>query len=292
MTARLIKEVAEPSVVPTTPDGSATLASRSVDDVAMSYAYFHTDLDTIKRVEIQNQKLTKASGYGKVKAWIKLADGTSRVEDWTNEDRIVFCRDKASQKITDLLILYTNSDPDPVDEPLVWNEGKLYYDSVGCGYQGTVHVTRHEPDGSFDETIDVAATLVNPPLSNYGNTLVYAAARYTVSYKGTQVDGLCTYSIGPVEQTFDGSNVAASVILFDTSTNPPTYSAQAPFFLPATETVVCPEGTSMKASAAVGLWWDIPGGMFKVNPDGSLSGTYTDGSRTYTWSFAPDTGDE
>ena len=288
----LLKELAEPSVTPTSPDGSATLPSRSVDDLAMSYAYFHTDLDTIKRVEIQNQKLAQDSSHAKIQAWIKLADGTTRVEDWTKKDRVVFCRDKASQKITDLLILYTNSDPDPVDEPIVFNEGKLYYDSIGCGYQGTMHVKRHEPDGSADETTDVTATLVHIPGADFGNTVIYAAQRYTVKYQGTKKLNGCTDTIGPVEQTFEAPNVAASIITFDTSTSPPGYSAQAPFFMQATETDVCTYGTTEMTSAAAGLWWDLPPGLFKVKPDGSLAETYVDGSRTYTWSFTPDTGDE
>ena len=55
---------------------------------------------------------------------------------------------------------------------------------------------------------------------------------------------------------------------------------------------MCPDGTSQHPAAAVGLWWVIPAGQFKVKSDGSLADTYTDDEgRVYTWSFQPDTGD-
>jgi hypothetical protein len=284
-------EGASPSVVPLSDDGSAKLPLRAVRPLAFIYAYFHTDRDTIKRVGIENQKLTQDSPFARIQAWIRLADGTTRVEDWTKKDRIAFCRDKASEKITDLVIIYSNSNPDPGQQPLVWNDGKLSYDSIGCGYQGTMHVTRHDPDGTFDETIDVTATLVHVPGADFGNTVVYAAAKYTVRYKGIQRINDCTTTIGPVEKTFAGSDVAASVIQFDTGASPPTYSAQAPFFMQAIETEVCPDGTTERTAAAAGLWWDAPPGQ-QVKPDGSLSGTVVSGPRTYTWSFTPDVGDE
>jgi hypothetical protein len=154
-----------------------------------------------------------------------------------------------------------------------------------------MHIKRHEEDGSFDETIDVEATLQHEPDADFGTTAIYSTPRYTVRYRGTQNTGSCSSSIGPVQKTFNGDGVL-SVISFDLSTSPPGYSAQAGFFIPATETIVCPEGTTQRASAAVGIWWDLPPGPFQVKPDGSLAETYVDGSRTYTWSFTPDTGDE
>jgi hypothetical protein len=39
---------------------------------------------------------------------------------------------------------------------------------------------------------------------------------------------------------------------------------------------------------AGGEWLKIPKGLFRVNPDGSLSGSYTEGIRTWTWDLRPD----
>ena len=292
ISAALDPQSAEPFLELSSDGDSFDLPSRSVPHLAMSYAYVKVEKDTIKWIGIQTQPLAQSSGSTKVSAWIKLADGTTRIEDWTGKDRVVFCRDKASQRVSELMILYTNSSSDPDGQAAVWNDGKVMYDSIGCGYHGTVHLARHEPDGSFDETIDTEATLLHMQGADYGNSVIYAAAKYTVRYKGTQQGSGCTDTIGPVQQTFEGSNVLASLITFDISSSPAGYSAQAPFFMQATETDVCPWGTTQQTSAAAGLWWDIPADLFKVKPDGSLADTYTDGSRVWTWNFQPDVGDD
>jgi hypothetical protein len=259
----------------------------------MSYSFFQTDFDDIKRVEIQVPKLAQDSKYAKLEAWIKLADGSTRKEDWTKKERVVFCRDKNGQKVTAVLMLYTNSTPDLLGDPIVWNEGKITWDSIGCGYHGTVHVTRHDEDAELDETTDVTATFLHVPDGDYGNTVQYAAGEYTVRYQGTQQNSGCTVSVGPVERTFTGNDAVSSLLTFDTSTSPPTYSAACAFFFQATETDVCPTGTTQHPSAAVGLWWMIPALHFQVKPDGSLADSYTDEEgRKYTWSIQPDTGDD
>jgi hypothetical protein len=293
LTPGLDRGSAEPFVWPDSPDGSQTLSSRSVDPLAMRYSFFQFDLDTIKRVEIQVPKLAQSSPYAKVQAWIKLADGSTRTEDWTKKEHVVFCRDKDSQKVKEVLMLYTNSTPDLLGDATVWNEGKITWDSIGCGYHGTVHVVLHDTADSLDETTDATATFLHVPDGDYGTTVQYAAGEYTVRYQGTQDLNGCTDSVGPAEHTFSGNDAFASLLTFDTSTSPPTYSAACAFLFAATETEVCPTGTSQHQSAAVGLWWMIPPGHFQVKSDGSLADTYTDDEgRKFTWSLQPDTGDD
>jgi hypothetical protein len=288
ISAALVPESAEPFLELSSDGDSFDLASRTVPHLAMSYAYIKVEKDTIKRVEVQNQPLAQGSGGTKITAWIKMADGTTHTEDWTGKERVVYCRDKAGQRVNELMILYTNSSADPNGQEAVWGDGKVIYDSIGCGYQGTAHYIKHEPDGSFDETADVTASFVR--VDHTGTTAVYSSPQYTVTYKGKQVDS-CTTTFGQVTHTFGPGDpfLLASVLTFDTSSSPATYSCQAPFFIQGTETEVCPYGTSQHAAAAPGIWLNVPqNGQFKVNPDGSFSGTYTDGSSTWTWNFKPD----
>jgi hypothetical protein len=289
LTGGLIPNAAQPFASAESADGSRTIPSLSVEPLAMRYSLFETDLDTIKRVAFQVPKLAQGSSFAKIQALVKLADGTTRLEDWTKKERVVFCRDKDGQKVVKVLMLYTNGNSDSTGPAIVWNDGKIEWDSIGCGYHGTVHVKLQTDD--LDETTDVTAAFVHVPDGDFGNTVQYASGEYTVRYQGTQENAGCTDSVGPVSHTFSGNDAFASLLTFDTSTSPPGYSAACAFFFEATETSVCPDGTTQHPAAAVGLWWMIPAGQFKVKPDGSLADTYTDDEgRVYTWSFQPDTG--
>ena len=139
-------------------DGNDSLSPRSVDHLGMRYAYIDVVNDSIKRLEIQNQLVGSGSPSAKTQAWIKLADGSTRVEDWTSKDRVVFCRDKANENVTKVLIMYTNSG---LEEKVVWSEGKVIYDSVGCGgFRGSTRTTMRlttDGGGSVSETIEVTA---------------------------------------------------------------------------------------------------------------------------------------
>ena len=293
---------AVPQVLQVRTDGSATLPSRSLEHLAMSYAYFSTDTDVIRRVEFQTQPLAQPSPYAKTQAWIKLADGTTRVEDWTSKDRVVFCRDKASEKITDVLVLYTNSNPDPTSDDIVWNEGKINYDSIGCGYHGTVNGTSHYENSAYtkDETIDATeATFVQASDS----TSAFYAARYTIRYQATErtkdifTGEWCTETIGPVTRTINCSVCdGGDLLITPTGPNAGYYSALVSAGIenvPVTNP--CPRGTPPGAIAV--QWWNTQYGQYKANSDGSLTGTFTGYAVpgdptserfTYTWSFIPD----
>ena len=270
-------------------NGTRTLPSRSVDPLAMSYVYVNVKNDAIKRIEIQNQEPTAQSGTPKTQAWIKLADGTTRHEDWTEKPRPVFCRDKASENVVELLILYTNSGPDDNGAPIVWDDGKIVYDSIGCGgFDGTVHETGH-PGNGLNETIDVTASfrLVSPDQTTLTE---YYAAQFTVRYFLTGTLGSCTVTMGPITRTFsfDSSTAGQSSLVIDKSVTPAAYYAEGDWALQGNQTTACPDGTTTVLSAVSFQWLKIPQGQFTVNNDGSLSGTYTDSlGRTWTWNFKP-----
>jgi hypothetical protein len=288
----LVDKIASPYIELTAGGGSASLPSRSVNPRAMDYAYVKVTNDAIKRIEIQNQIPVSNSGSPKVQAWIKLADGTTRVDDWTQKTRVVFCRDKASDHITDLLILYTNGTGASDGDAFVWNPGKVIYDTAGCaGYDGTVHETGH-PGTGLTETIDVTASF-RPTAPNQGTLTEYYAAQLTIRYYLTGQLGSCTVTMGPITRTlsFDPSSGQSSLII-DRNVSPPGYYAEGDWALQGDQTTACPSGTTTVQSAAAFQWLKIPQGQFTVANDGSLSGTYSDTlGRTWSWNFKPNQDD-
>jgi len=291
LTNGLVAKIANPYLELTATGGSSSLPSRSVNPRAMDYAFVDVTNDGLKRVTVQIQTAASQSGTGtpKIQAWIKLADNTTRTEDWTTKDEVVFCRDKASEHISQLLILYTNSTSDANAEAFVWNAGKVTYDSIGCGgYDGTVHETNHQPSG-LTETIDVTASFRKTQPTNQDTVILYYAAQFTIRYLLTGQLGSCTVTLGPITQSFAPDvGTSQSLLTVDTSVNPAAYYAEADNALQGTQTMVCPDGTTSLPTAAAFQWLYIPQGQFTAKSDGSLSGTYTDGlGRTWTWDFKP-----
>lgn len=66
-----------------------------------------------------------AREYGKVQAWMLLADGSARVEDWTDETEVELCRDRATEDVQELVLLYTNTISDAAEPE--YSEGYLAF---------------------------------------------------------------------------------------------------------------------------------------------------------------------
>lgn len=282
----LVGALAEPYLPLLSANGAGTtLQSRVVPHLAMRYAYIEVLSDKIKRLEIENQSVAGGGANAKTQAWIKFADGTTRTEDWTGKDRVVFCRDRAGQQVTQLMILYTNS---ATRRPAVWNEGTVIAAESGCGYHGTAHAKRREPDDN--ETIDVTATFVHIP-PDFGGIAFYSAPEFTVRYKGWHIDNNGCEASMVVTRTITGA--ATALMKFDKNSSPPFYSSASAFGAEGTETIVCrPGGTTTKTGLAAGIWLSVPEGRYQANPDGSLTGTYQKGPWTWTWSFQLDPGEQ
>jgi hypothetical protein len=271
------------------------LAGVSIEPLAMNYAHLTVD-DSVKRLEIRNRRPSSGSENAKTQAWIKLADGSTRTEDWTGPDkeRVVFCRDKALQNVTELLVLYTNSDTSQTGDPIVFGDGKVSADAIGCGgFRGSAHSQTSGRDatnsGSVSETIDVAVVFQLGG-SPEDETAYYRPVQMTMRYAATiKPDSGCTLTIGPVTETLTGDAVSSSDSLYiDKSLNPPVSWGEAGDGFMTDKTIRCPDGSATYPSVAGGEWLKIPKGLFRVNPDGSLSGSYTEGIRTWTWDLRPD----
>jgi CARDB len=79
---------------------------------ALGHAYYYLTFedDDIVKIKFENA-LDGILGID-THAFVKLADGTWRTEDWTNKDKVTFCRDKANEDVKELVIIVANSVPD------------------------------------------------------------------------------------------------------------------------------------------------------------------------------------
>lgn len=73
--------------------------------------YAFTDPD-VRRVVLRDfgYRGDPASGV-RIKAWYKLADGSRVTEDWTDLNRMEFCRDRADEDIQQLVLFYVHGQP-------------------------------------------------------------------------------------------------------------------------------------------------------------------------------------
>ena len=291
----LVEGNAEPYIGLASGNGTSVLPARAVKHLSIAYAFVDVADDTIKRIEIQVPPLAAGGTSARLQVWYKLANGTAQVDDWTGKSRVVFCRDKAAENVTKLLLLYTNGNP--VSDDVVFGGGKVLHDAVGCGgFRGTVHETGHAtfPAGSADETMDVTAKfLPDPLLADH-----YYLAQITMRASGTGHETVtnCTLTIGPATRTvsFQYGEDSISEIVIDKSTNPAGYSAEGNFGFIADAKGECPGQPGGTVQTGVGgEWLRVPaGGFFRVNADGSLSGDYAESApgvqKRWTWNFQRD----
>jgi hypothetical protein len=290
----LVDGSAEPYLAFSSGNGDGTsLPGGVVPHLAMRYAFIEVLSDDVKRLEIQTPPVAGGAANAKTSAWIKLADGTTRVEDWTSKTRVVFCRDKATENVTGLMLLRTNSSR---TLPAVWGDGKVIADTVGCGgFRGTVHsIQRLSKNGvTANQIMDATARfLPHPLLTDY-----YYLAELTLRYSSSAYDSNtgCSLIVEPVTErlTLRYGDDGISQIVIDKTTQPPGYSAAGNDGFMVTARAQCngQSGGDIQTGGG-GEWWRAPEGLFHVNSDGTLSGSHTftdpDGNAQWTWSFAPD----
>jgi len=260
----------------------------------MRYAYIEVETEDVKRLEI---RVPTNGGHAnaKTQAWIKLADGTTRVEDWTERSKVRFCRDKASENVTKILILHSNS---AKRKPAVWGPGKIIADPFPCGgFEGTARATLHsvDPPNNGDQTMDVTARFLQDPDPTRPER--YYLARITMRFSMRQYYGGagCTFYVDPTTKSDSfGPSHPQHIIELDKSTNPPGYQAYGSYGFITTVKEKCDDGRVGEPSESDvgGDWFNVPEEAHKqANPDGSLSGTYTEtfGGTTWrwVWNFQP-----
>ncbi len=291
----LVAAAAEPylPIQSPNPDG-VDLPAHYAPPLAMRYAYVEVLTEDVKRLEIK-VPTNGGNANAKTQAWIKLADGTTRVEDWSEKSKAVFCRDKASQNVTKLLILHTNS---AKRKPAVWGPGKVIADPIACGgFEGTARATQHsvDPPNNGDQTMDVTARFLQDPDPNHPER--YYLARITMRFSMRQYYGGagCTFYVDPTTKSDSfGPSHPRHLIVLDKSTQPPGYQAYGSYDFIATVKEKCDDGRVGEPSPSDvgGDWFNVPEeAHLKANPDGSLTGTYTETfggtTRRWVWNFQP-----
>jgi hypothetical protein len=96
--------------------------------------------------------------------------GEWTVEDWTDKRQTQFCRQVASERLEELVLLVTNSVFDDRAYSITAPEGRslptLTYSNIACGeWQGTVRTTRRRANEAFEhwETTETSVTFVPAP---------------------------------------------------------------------------------------------------------------------------------
>ncbi len=111
-TSRKVFELA-----PEIPNTGGARAYRNVSERSINYTQFKFPDDAVRSFRLESfsfqDLLDPGDGFNpadaKLQALLTLADGSTRVEDWTNETEVELCRDTASENVTELLLVYTNS---------------------------------------------------------------------------------------------------------------------------------------------------------------------------------------
>lgn len=117
---------------------------RTVPHLAIKYTSFDLSDDKVRHVKFENfgfcppstddqcyEELPQEAGYHRVQAWMEMADGSTKVEDWTDRDEVSFCRDEPAEDVRRLVLIYSNAVP----EDYAQNSESNY---VGIRNDGTV----------------------------------------------------------------------------------------------------------------------------------------------------------
>jgi hypothetical protein len=171
-----------------------------------------------------------------VDAMVQLSDGTWHLQDWTSKKTIDFCRDKADEDVTKVVIVSTNIS---LHANLSRFAHKLDARAT-CPYPhrfvGTFHVVSTfnatDPNGTINETetADGTATFVRAPPPNNPptdvGTIQYQLVSGSVTWTATHTDMNCSSSDGGTFTLDSSSLMTLGYNPQPDPTKPWTYSIQ------------------------------------------------------------------
>jgi hypothetical protein len=291
--------------------------------VHLSSNYLHADVidENVRQIEIDNLTFEAGKfgdqGRGRIQAWLRLSDGTTRVEDWTDRQKIIFCLDAADQDVDEFVIIW--SDSTYLDRAHVTNtieSGKVVArDSCITAWEGYVDVTVTEVNAAGEVTTHLTASNVrferSDTLPVFGE--FFRAVDGTVQWteSGTAIpnctiSGAGNYPVNTNNTFPDPYARDAWLRIWDDGGDALRYEAYGrrdANDLNFGETkVTCPDpegGPPIVIDTICfncGLWWitGAPDAVFRLEDDGTrMSGTYTMGpdqegrTSTWTWEFRP-----
>ncbi|MCO6452640.1 MAG: hypothetical protein J5I90_17800 [Caldilineales bacterium] len=124
-----------------------------------------------------------------VKALVKITGKDWRVEDWTEKPIAIFCRDKADERVEELVLIFSNSLFEPRDESSVRKPKglapTLWVSDIGCWqWEGTAQWDFHDIGPYWDATYTHSAlvtwklpsrtTMAMSPMINHSGGVYHA----------------------------------------------------------------------------------------------------------------------
>ncbi len=157
-TARDLLPFAAPWVDTEVSAGNAPISYPVPTDVGhMQQRHLNYTIDSnVKTLTFINSFSGNYDYYAKVQALVAInGEWKSEALDWTNEDRVSFCLDKPEEKVTQLVIIITNSNYLDRSNVLDAGPGELVASPGGCkGWTGSVTATIPHYDTTFHITVD------------------------------------------------------------------------------------------------------------------------------------------
>ena len=89
-----------------------------LDDLSFNYTSFEFSDDKVRSVKFEDfgfrdDPCCQHGADAHVRAFIKLADGTTRTENWSDGEERSFCRDREGEDVEELILFWANSKPSP-----------------------------------------------------------------------------------------------------------------------------------------------------------------------------------
>lgn len=250
----------------------------------------------------------------KVQAYFKLAgDANWQLEDWTDKPYVAFCRDAQAERISDLVIVISNSNQDSDISYAGTYEPRLQTSNIGCWrYRGTASLTFNGQGevGKFTDAQNLP--IVAFERANTHSDITYPYLHFTIAegqdnrtYNYTGDDctgqGQASGALTPGSTNNYGNDL---YILYGALSGPSfkRYSGQASTSQMLNVTFNCPEGTRTIPNNtypwfAVDLLSQVlndgKGKVYTVEKDGSLKGSddliqdAENATMQYIWNLQP-----
>jgi|GEM_PF-4277197 len=282
------------------------------DSLSAWLDWFSFTDDNIKKIEVQISEISSKQGAS-YQGLYKLKDGTWHgPEDWTNEKKKKFCRDKDEENVIELVLFRANSDYTS-DGITRFDKGKVTVKKKGCKWpehwKGTVTSTQVIDNGIFGTLIMTRKTsgeatfdLDSEDEVPVGNDKTVSRANYTLS-AGNQVNwtfgggslGVCTLLCNPLNDKLNSTNGYLTLIEQEDDSIIVDGAAYMDSKDDEPGTVDCGPGTvPIDYPIPTNDCWFHTNGEFIQPPpengkleklDGTATQAYPPNNNTYTWHF-------
>lgn len=230
-------------------------------------------VDDVSAVKLTNPLASMPQGeHLKLTAVKKIGGQWRAPEDWTDDVSKFFCRDKVAERIEELLLIVSNSDPDPDAAPAVLSSSNtpfaLNASNVGCWKwtgQATQQIISDAGVQRGDNTARAVDLLFEAPND-------YAGGWLLLSVTGGSASGLFTFesTVPPCQVTITGPTKSATaggtiaMIQLNLDLNEPTGPNRKVTvlsgitFIDSTSVAVCNGETTVTQTSVGWVWLGLP----------------------------------